>query len=248
MSIPPRPGPAATSAHPLTGAEDAAAYFDGLLPDAISRADIAGAVIVIVKDGQPLFERGYGVSDVKTRRPVDPDITLFRPGSISKTFMWTAVMQQVEAGKIDLDADVNQYLDFKIPPYDGKPITMRNLMTHSPGFSDAAKDLIFSDPKALKSLGATLRNSAPPRISPPGTTPAYSNYGAALAGYILERVSGEPFTDYIAHHILTPLGMSHSTFVQPLPNGWSANMSKATASPRARRKRSRSSGHRRPVP
>jgi CubicO group peptidase (beta-lactamase class C family) len=217
--------PAATSAHPLT-AEDAGAYFDGLLPDAISRADIAGAVIVIVKDGQPLFERGYGVSDVKTRRPIDPETTLFRPGSISKTFMWTAVMQQVEAGKIDLDADVNQYLDFKIPPYDGKPITMRNLMTHSAGFSDAAKDLIFTDPKALKSLGATLKGSTPPRIFEPGTTPAYSNYGAALAGYILERVSGEPFSDYIAHHILTPLGMTHSTFVQPLPNGWSANMSK----------------------
>jgi CubicO group peptidase (beta-lactamase class C family) len=217
--------PPPMTGHALT-AEDAAAYFDGLLPDAISRADIAGAVIVIVKDGQPLLERGYGVSDVKTRRPVDPETTLFRPGSISKTFMWTAVMQQVEAGKIDLDADVNQYLDFKIPPYDGKPITMRNLMTHTSGFSDAAKDLIFSDPKRLKSLGATLRDSAPARIYPPGTTPAYSNYGAALAGYIVERVSGEPFADYIAHHILVPLGMTHSTFVQPLPDGWSVNMSK----------------------
>ncbi len=216
--------PAPTSGHSLT-TEDAAAYFDGLLPDAISRADIAGAVIVIVKDGQPVFARGYGLSDVKAGKPVDPDKTLFRPGSISKTFMWTAVMQQVEAGKIDLDADVNQYLDFKIPPYDGKPITMRNLMTHSPGFSDAAKDLIFTNPKYLKSLGATLKGSTPARIFPPGTTPAYSNYGAALAGYIVERVSGEPFTDYITHHILAPLGMTHSTFVQPLPAGWSANMS-----------------------
>jgi CubicO group peptidase (beta-lactamase class C family) len=224
------PGADAAAPAPMTGhaltTEDVAAYFDGLLPDAISRADIAGAVIVIVKDGQPLFERGYGLSDVKARKPVDPEKTLFRPGSISKTFTWTAVMQQVEAGKIDLDADVNRYLDFKIPPYDGKPITMRNLLTHSPGFSDAAKDLIFTDPKALKSLGATLNGSAPARIFPPGTTPAYSNYGAALAGYIVERVSGEPFADYIAHHILTPLGMTHSTFVQPLPDGWSANMSK----------------------
>ena len=220
-----RAAPAPTTAHALT-AEDAAAYFDGLLPDAISRADIAGAVIVVVKDGQPLLERGYGLSDVKARRPVDPDKTLFRPGSISKTFTWTAVMQLVEAGKIDLDADINQYLDFKIPAYDGKPITMRNLMTHSPGFSDAAKDLIVRDPKTLRSLEALLKSAVPPRIFPPGTTPAYSNFGAALAGYIVERVSGEPFTDYIAHHILTPLGMTHSTFVQPLPKGWSANMSK----------------------
>jgi CubicO group peptidase (beta-lactamase class C family) len=233
VSVPTPGSPAADNAAtppPMTGhaltAEDVGAYFDGLLPDAINRANIAGAVIVVVKDGQPLFERGYGLSDVKARTPVDPGKTLFRPGSISKTFTWTAVMQQVEAGKIDLDADVNQYLDFKIPPYDGKPVTMRNLMTHSAGFSDAAKDLIFTDPKRLKSLGATLNGTTPARIFPPGTTPAYSNYGAALAGYIVERVSGEPFTDYIAHHILSPLGMTHSTFVQPLPDGWSANMSK----------------------
>jgi CubicO group peptidase (beta-lactamase class C family) len=215
---------AATTAHPLT-AEDAAAYFDGLLPDAINRADIAGAVIVIVKDGQPLFERGYGVSNIKTRRPVDPDATLFRPGSISKTFTWTAVMQQVEAGKIDLEADINRYLDFKIPAYDGKPITMRQLMTHSEGFSDAGKDLIVTDPKRLRSMDSILKGDVPARIFPPGAVPAYSNYGATLAGYIVERVSGERFDDYVARHIFAPLGMTHSTFAQPLPNELSANMS-----------------------
>jgi CubicO group peptidase (beta-lactamase class C family) len=231
LSIQSRAGsPAATSlipvgAHALT-AEDVGAYFDGLLPDAISRADIAGAVIVVVKDGQVLFERGYGLSDIKARRPVDPETTLFRPGSISKTFTWTAVMQQVEAGKIDLDADINQYLDFKIPAYDGKPITMRQLMTHSAGFSDAAKDLISTDPKQLKSLGDLLKGAVPARIYPPGTTPAYSNYGASLAGYIVERVSGEKFADYVARHIFVPLGMTHSTFAQPLPPALAANMAK----------------------
>ncbi|HEY2358408.1 MAG TPA: serine hydrolase domain-containing protein [Phenylobacterium sp.] len=219
------PVAAPATAHALT-AEDAAAYFDGLLPDAISRADIAGAVIVVVKDGQPLLERGYGLSDVKARRPVDPDKTLFRPGSISKTFTWTAVMQLVEAGKIDLDADINQYLDFKIPPYDGKPITMRNLMTHSPGFSDAAKDLIVRDPKTLRSLEALLKSAVPPRIFPPGTTPAYSNYGASLAGYIVQRLSGEPFAAYVDKHIFAPLGMTRSTFEQPLPARYAADMAK----------------------
>ncbi|WP_372783202.1 serine hydrolase domain-containing protein [Phenylobacterium sp.] len=217
--------PAPTAAHALT-AEDAAAYFDGLLPDAISRADIAGAVIVIVKDGEPLFERGYGLADIKARRTIDPEKTLFRPGSISKTFTWTAVMQQVEAGKIDLDADVNRYLDFKIPAYDGKPITMRNLMTHSPGFSDAAKDLIVKDPKTLQSLETLLKAAVPPRIFPPGTTPAYSNYGASLAGYIVQRVSGEPFAAYVDKHIFVPLGMTHSTFEQPLPARFAADMAK----------------------
>jgi CubicO group peptidase (beta-lactamase class C family) len=216
--------PAVPGERPLT-AEDVAAYFDGLVPDAISRADIAGAVVVVVKDGRPLFERGYGVSDVKTRHPVEADKTLFRPGSISKTFTWTAVMQLVESGKIDLDADVNQYLDFKIPPAFGKPITMRELMTHSEGFSDAAKDLIVTDPKAFKSLEVIMKSAVPARIFPPGTTPAYSNYGASLAGYIVQRVSGQPFADYVAQHIFAPLGMTESTFQQPLPSGWSANLS-----------------------
>ena len=161
---PPANAPAAptpNAGHALT-AEDVGAYFDGLMPDALNRADIAGAVVVVVKDGQPLFERGYGVMDVKSRRPVDPETTLFRPGSVSKLFGWTAVMQQVEAGKIDLDADINKYLDFKIPPRDGKPVTMRNLMTHSAGFSDAGKDLILTDPKRVKDLGAIVRSSVEP--------------------------------------------------------------------------------------
>lgn len=216
---------AASAAHALT-AEDAAAFFDGLMPDAIERSDIAGAVLVIVKDGQPILERGYGYADVKKKRPVDPATTLFRPGSISKTFTWTAVMQLVQAGKIDLDADINQYLDFKIPPYQGQPMTMRQLMTHSEGFSDAAKDLIVSTPEHLRGLSDLLKSAIPARIFPPGQAPAYSNYGASVAGYIVQRVSGEPFDQYIATHIFAPLGMTHSTFTQPLPKALAADMSK----------------------
>ncbi|HEY2751197.1 serine hydrolase domain-containing protein [Phenylobacterium sp.] len=216
---------APATAHPLT-AEDVAAYFDGMLPSEMERADIAGVIIVVVKDGKPLFERGYGLADVKSGRPVEPDATLFRPGSISKLFTWTAVMQLVEAGKIDLDADINRYLDFKVPPYDGKPMTMRQLMTHSAGFADASKDLFPPDLKHLKSMSQMREVAMPARIFAPGSTPAYSNYGASLAGYIVQRVSGERFEDYIAHHIFAPLGMAHSTFEQPLPQGWSANMSK----------------------
>ncbi len=89
-----------------------------------------------------LAQKGYGYSDVKTRKPVDPELTLFRPGSISKLFTWTAVMQQVEQGKLDLDADVNKYLDFEIPPRDGQPITLRNIMTHTAGFEEQLKGLM----------------------------------------------------------------------------------------------------------
>jgi len=205
---------------------DVDAWLDGFMPYALKSGGIPGAVVVVVKDGQPLTMRGFGYSDVKAQKPVDPENTLFRPGSVSKLFTWTAVMQQVQAGKLDLDKDINTYLDFKIPPRDGKPITLRNIMTHTPGFAETAKYLINYD-KAPPPLGKVLSRAVPDRIYAPGTMPAYSNYGASLAGYIVERVSGEPFNKYVQDHILTPLGMTHSSFDQPLPANLAPLMSKA---------------------
>ena len=210
------PQPAAEPAAAALTATDLDAWLDGYLPYALKTGDIAGAVVAVVQGGQILTERGYGYSDVAKRTPVDPKLTLFRPGSVSKLFTWTAVMQLVEQGKIDLDADVNQYLDFKIPARDGQPITMRNLMQHTAGFEEQAKGLISSDPQAPR-FEALLKQWVPERVFAPGSTPAYSNYGASLAGYIVQRVSGEPFDDYLDKHIFAPLDMQHSTFRQPLP-------------------------------
>ncbi|HTQ13122.1 MAG TPA: serine hydrolase domain-containing protein [Rhizomicrobium sp.] len=215
----------AAAAHALT-AEDVGAYVDGLVDYGIQRGDIAGAEVVVVKDGQILFEKGYGYADVKSRKPVDPKTTLFRPGSISKLFTWTAVMQLVARHKLDLDADVNTYLDFTIPPAFGKPVTLRDLMTHTPGFEETIRNLGTTDPKAAMPLGAYLKEWVPTRIFPPGEVSAYSNYGAGLAGYIVQRVSGEPFERYVAEHIFAPLGMEHASFAQPLPKALAAGMSK----------------------
>jgi CubicO group peptidase (beta-lactamase class C family) len=202
---------------PAMTAQDLDTFYAGLVPYALHRADIPGAVLVVVKDGKILFAKGYGYADVKTKRPVDPATTIFRPGSVSKLFTWTAVMQLVQAGKIDLDADVNKYIDFTIPPFDGKPVTMRNLMTHSSGFEETVRDLLVDRQDQVLPIDVYLKRRLPERIFPPGEVIAYSNYGATLAGYIVQRVSGEKFEDYIAKHIFTPLGMLHSTFVQPLP-------------------------------
>jgi CubicO group peptidase (beta-lactamase class C family) len=207
-------------------AEDLATWLDGYMPYALKTGDIAGAVVVVARDGQILVERGYGYSDVARRTPVDPKRTLFRQGSVSKLFTWTAVMQLVEQGKINLDTDINQYLDFKIPARDGQPVTMRNLMQHTAGFEEYAKDLVSDDPKTALSSETRLKRWTPERIFPPGTTPAYSNYGAALAGYIVQRMSGEPFDAYIERHVLSPLEMSYSTFQQPLPATLAPWMSK----------------------
>src|SRR5690242_3352719 len=198
-------------------AADLEAFLDGLMPAQLEREDIAGAVITVVKDGRVLFTKGYGFSDVEKRKPVSPADTLFRPGSISKLFTWTSVMQLVEQGKLDLDHDVNDYLDYKIPPAFGKPITLRNIMTHTAGFEETAKELFAADASQMRPLGEYLREHIPGRIFPPGVTPAYSNYATAVAGYIVQRTSGKPFEQYVADNIYVPLGMSHTTFVQPLP-------------------------------
>jgi CubicO group peptidase (beta-lactamase class C family) len=212
------------STHALTSA-DLGTFLDGMVPFALKRGDVAGGVIVVVKDGQVLFSRGYGYADLEKRTPVSPDATLFRPGSVSKLFAWTAVMQQVEQGKLDLDRDVNDYLDFTIPPRDGKPVTLRQLMTHTAGFEEAAKGL-FPATAADIDLEHYLKDHIPARIFAPGEIVAYSNYGCGLAGYIVQRVSGERFEDYVQKHIFEPLGMEHSSFGQPLPDALAPLMAK----------------------
>ena len=210
------PAPA-SSAPPALDAQDLRGFFDSLVPYMLKRNGIAGGVVSVVKDGHVIFAQGYGYADVAKRTPVVADKTLFRIGSTSKLFTWTSVMQLVGEGKIDLDRDVNDYLDFKIPPRFGKPITVRDLMTMTPGFAESIHGLMAPSTDKLTSLRAYLVSHVPPRIFPPGKVVAYSNYGAALAGYIVQRVSGEPFNDYVQDHILKPLGMAHSTFAQPLP-------------------------------
>jgi CubicO group peptidase (beta-lactamase class C family) len=202
---------------PAITANDLGAFFDGLVPYAIRRGDIAGAGIVVVRDGKVVLAKGYGYSNLSKHSPVVPDETIFRPGSVSKLFTWTAVMQLVQQGKLNLDTDVNQYLDFKIPPKFGKPITLRNLLTHTPGFGETIRDLFVATPNQLYPLRKYLIQRMPDRIFPPGEVIAYSNYGAALAGYIVQRVSGESFDDYVARHIFAPLQMRRSSFAQPLP-------------------------------
>src|SRR5574337_2207460 len=192
----------ADTATPALDAQDLGTFFDGLVPYMLERNDIAGGVVAVVKDGKLIFAQGYGYADVAKRTPVVADKTLFRIGSVSKLFVWTAVMQQVAAGKIDLDADVNQYLDFKIPAKYGKPVTMRDLMTHTAGFAEVIKDLGVPTTKDLYPLKRYLAEHIPPRIFPPGEVVAYSDYGATLAGYIVQRVSGQPFDQYVEDHML----------------------------------------------
>jgi len=221
--LPPTPEATQNRAHEMTAA-DVEAFLDGIVPLQLKQDDIAGATVSVVKDGRLLFAKGYGYADVEKQKPVSAQDTLFRPGSISKLFTWTAIMQLYEQGKVDLDKDINEYLDYKIPEAFGKPITLKNVLTHTPGFEEQIKDL-FSVNQLSPNLGQYLKTHIPRRIYPPGTVPAYSNYATAVAGYIVERVSGKLFEDYVAENILKPLNMTHSTFVQPLPSDLAPLMS-----------------------
>jgi len=223
--IPAAPAAPESSTHSLDRA-DLETWLDGMVPYALKAGDMAGAVVVVVKDGKVLLEKGFGFADVSKKLRMDPEQTMVRIGSTSKLFTWTAVMQLVEQGKLDLERNINDYLDFTIPNDFGKPVTLRDLMNHRGGFEEGLKDILWTNPQGVPSTEGYLKEHKRPMLFAPGEVPAYSNYGAALAGYIVERISKEPFERYIEHHILAPLGMTHTSFDQPLPERFAAAVSK----------------------
>jgi len=210
------------------------ALVDSVVQGQLDATGIPGATVAVVLGGETILAAGYGTANVEDGRPVDAD-TLFRIGSIGKLFTFTAVMQLVEQGLLDLDADIATYLDFELPrtlehhPFRGDPgpITLAHLLTHSAGFEDARGGYSL-DAADVPSLADAVRERMPKRIFRPGEAVAYSNYGAALAGYIVERVSGRPFASYVEEHVFAPLSMNRSTFAQPLPPDLAPHLARAS--------------------
>ena len=194
------------------------AFLDNLLGREMEEYHIAGAAVSVVKDGKLFFAKGYGYADLEEDIPVDPEQTVFGVGSVGKLFTWTAVMQLVEQGKLDLDADINTYLDFRIPDTYPQPITLKHLMTHTSGFENRLRESAVSDVKDLVSAREWIISNMHARVRPPGDAAGYSNFNAILAGYIVARVSGEPYEKYIQEHIFNPLGMVHSSAQSPIPS------------------------------
>ncbi|WP_449599819.1 serine hydrolase domain-containing protein [Paenibacillus sp. Marseille-Q9583] len=202
------------------------AFVNGIMEQDMNRLQIPGAVISIVKDNKIILAKGYGSSNLEKAAPVDPSTSMFRIASTTKLFTWTAVMQLVEQGRIDLDTDINTYLkSVKIPATYPEPITMRHLMTHTAGFEEGGVGYqITTDPAKLPgSISETLNKHMLARVRPPGQISSYSNYGATLAGLIVEEVSGVPYNDYIKKYIFNPLDMKYSTVVEPLPESFMPN-------------------------
>ena len=214
----------------LDSHDELEAFFDGAFAIQLNKYRVPGATVAVVKDGEILFSKGYGFANLETKTPMNPETSLHRPGSNSKILVWTAVMQLMEQGRLDLYTDINTYLDFSIPSKvaSGKevpPITLHHLLTHTAGFEDEVTQVFVSSPDLIQPLGQYVKNHLPDRVFAPGSMMAYSNYGTTLAAYIVELVSGRPFDIYVQENILGPLAMVSSTFDQPLPENLAAQMS-----------------------
>ena len=203
------------------------ARIDGLMNEHVGKS-AAGAAIVVMHEGEIIFSRGYGWADIENQIPVDPATTVFEYGSISKPFVWVAVMQLAEQGMLDLDADVCSYLPNAF--VFEKPFTVRDLLNHSAGFADILLGG-FVNERTMEQFGSleeTLLDLQPPQIFTPGTVSAYSNWGAALAAFIVEHVSGQDYAGFERENILLPADIQN-TLNQPDwlgNNAFSANKAK----------------------
>ena len=190
-------------------------YVDGVIAAHMREHDLPAVTVSVVRNGKIVFAKAYGEKDADARIPASGQETMFRIGSVSKTFTWTAVMLLQERGLIDLDADVNAYLkDMAIPEAFGAPVTMNDLMAHRAGFEDTLAVFTYPDDGDM-SLTDALKETMPKRVYAPGARTSYSNWGSALAAKIVEDVSGMSFRDFLEAEILKPLAMTHTTIAAP---------------------------------
>jgi CubicO group peptidase (beta-lactamase class C family) len=207
---------------PPGGQEPVESLVERVVTEQLVKYRIPGATVAVVRDGQVVLARGYGFADAGRRLPVVADRTLFRVASVGKLFVWTAVMQLVERGRLDLDADIHTYLeDVHLPATYPQPITLAHLMAHAGGFE--VRERLWQERPPPDSLAEYLRHM-PARVRPPGQLSAYSDYGTALAAHIVEQVSGMPFEQYLRENVLTPLGMKRSLFRRTVPPELAADM------------------------
>ncbi|HRN61060.1 MAG TPA: serine hydrolase domain-containing protein [Luteimonas sp.] len=213
-------------------ADDLSAYVDGLVDAAMKRDGIAGVTVAVVDREGPLLLRGYGISALSPRRGVDPDGTLFRIASISKTFTYLLALQLVDEGRLDLDKPANDYLPdaLKLPDDGWPPVLVRHLFTHTAGFEDSAMGHLFVDRvERVTTTAEYLRQHRPKRVRAPGSLAVYSNYSVALLGALVEQVAGTPFDALAERRLFEPMGMRLTTFREPLREGDPRNAGPAFA-------------------
>ncbi|MFX3638991.1 MAG: serine hydrolase domain-containing protein [Candidatus Pristimantibacillus sp.] len=189
--------------------------IDSVVLNGMETAHIPGTAVVVTIGDEIIFSKGYGYADVERQIPVNPQQTIMRIGSLTKTLTATAVMQLKERGKLALDQDVGTYLTaFKVPSYRNQPITLQHLLTHTAGLDEAIYELAAASESRAMSADQYLRRyfAMQPPIREPGTEFAYSNAGLGLAGVVVEQIAGSTLSDYMSHNLFEPLDMPSATF------------------------------------
>lgn len=187
-------------------------FMDNFFTSNMQKYKIPGAAVVVVKDGREVFKKGYGYSNLDKKIEVDPDKTLFPAASVSKLFTATAIMQLYEQGKLDINENVEKYIaPYKIENNYNEIITCANLLTHSSGV-DEANEINGStrNENDIKSQEYYFDNHKPKVVREPNTASRYSNQGYNLLGYVIEKVSGISYEEYINKNILEPLKMNNT--------------------------------------
>jgi len=188
------------------------AFVDDFASVYMNELEVPGLAFVMVKDGSVFVSKGYGFADVENQVPFDPEQTIVRAGSNVKTVTALALVQLAEQGKIDLDTDVNQYLThFQIPNTFDKPITARQLLHYTAGLDNRFIGIRVESADEILPLSEYFAQRLPGRVRPPGQIRAYNDHEIALAGLLVEEVSGMPYDQYVQEHIFKPLGMDSSS-------------------------------------
>ena len=196
------PSTATATETPTLTRKDVEPFLNGVIASQLKQHNIPGAAVSVVSGKEIIFSDGYGRPNVEIPKTTSPDDTIFRSGSVSKLFIWTAIAQLLDQGKLELDRDINAYLEeVTIPNSYKRPITIWNLMTHTSGFEEKGIHLYAPSAEKLLPLVETLEKNQPARVRPPGEIVAYSNYGTALAGRIVTNVSGKNYKEYLREHI-----------------------------------------------
>lgn len=202
----------------LPPADELEAFFADELGRMIEQQLFPGAAVVIVQGDRVVLSKGFGLADITTGRPIDPDRTMFRVGSISKLLTAILVLQRVEAGELELDRDINHYLRSIRFDSGDPPTTMRHLLTHTEGL-DPAWGIAGAvlDPEERLPLAEFLQQRMPPRILPSGQAYVYHDAGLAIAGLVVQDLAQRDFAEVARRDVFERLGMRYSTFEQPLP-------------------------------
>nr|WP_259347370.1 beta-lactamase family protein [Bacillus sp. ME78] len=196
--------------------KDVEAFTNKVIPEKMKKENAAGVALVVVKDNQILFQKGFGFSDKEKNTPIDPKKTVFQLASISKVFTASAVMQLVEQGKIDLNKDIVNYMGgLKYQNNMGEPVTMEHLLTHTTGFDyvDPRPEDIHYQENDYTMLKDYVEDNMPTVVRKPGDTYTYDNFASMLQGYIVQNLTNTPFYKYMAKNIFYPLEMHNSSFV-----------------------------------